>query len=100
MLDFETIIQIFFIVFAAMALFAGVWTIADNFDIWNDFFKIFKDKGYSYLSFVFRKGKHLRFIPIFLQTCVMPVWGRTPSIWKQKKIRIQRKRSRGKQSGW
>ena len=45
MLDFETIIQIFFIVFAAMALFAGVWTIADNFYTWNDFFKIFKDKG-------------------------------------------------------
>lgn len=45
MLDFETIIQIFFIMFAAMALFVGVWTIADNFDTWNDFFKIFKDKG-------------------------------------------------------
>ena len=48
-----------------MALFAGVWTIADNFDTWNDFFKIFKDKGYRYLSFVFRKGKHLRFITDF-----------------------------------
>ena len=65
MLDFETIIQIFFIVFAAMALFAGVWTIADNFDTWDDFFKSFKDKGYSYLSLVFRKGKHLRFITDF-----------------------------------
>ena len=65
MLDFETIIQIFFIVFAAMPLFEGVWTIADNFDTWNYFFKIFKDKGYSYLSFVFSKGKHLCFITDF-----------------------------------
>lgn len=30
MLDFETIIQIFFIVFAAIALFTGAWKIADN----------------------------------------------------------------------
>lgn len=57
--------KLFFVVFAAIAFFAGAWMIADNFGSWSDFFKTFKDKEYNYLSFVFRKGKHLRFVTDF-----------------------------------
>ena len=65
MLDFVTGLQILLIVLVAMALFAGAWIIGECFDSWGDFVKSLRDKEYNYLSFVFRKGKHIRFITDF-----------------------------------
>ena len=65
MLDFVTGLQILLIVLVAMALFAGAWIIGVCFDSWEDFIKSLTDKEYNYLSFVFRKGKHIRFITDF-----------------------------------
>ena len=66
MLDFVTGLQILLIVLVAMTIFAGVWIIGVCFDSWGDFIKSLTDKEYNYLSFVFRKGKHIRFITDFL----------------------------------
>lgn len=65
MLDFVTGLQILLIVLVAMTIFAGVWIIGVCFDSWGDFIKSLTDKEYNYLSFVFRKGKHIRFITDF-----------------------------------
>lgn len=65
MLDFVTGLQILLIVLVAMTLFAGAWIIGECFDSWGDFIKSLTDKEYNYLSFVFRKGKHIRFITDF-----------------------------------
>ena len=65
MLDFVTGLQILLIVLVAMTFFAGVWIIGECFDSWGDFIKSLTDKEYNYLSFVFRKGKHIRFITDF-----------------------------------
>ena len=65
MLDFVTGLQILLIVLVAMTLFAGVWIIGECFDSWGDFVKSLRDKEYNYLSFVFRKGKNIRFITDF-----------------------------------
>lgn len=65
MLDFVTGLQILLIVLVAMTIFAGVWIIGVCFDSWGDFVKSLTDKEYNYLSFVFRKGKHIRFITDF-----------------------------------
>ena len=58
-------LQILLIVLVAMALFAGVWIIGECFYSWGDFIKSLTDNEYNYLSFVFRKGKHIRFITDF-----------------------------------
>ena len=58
-------LQILLIVLVAMTFFAGVWIIGECFDSWGDFIKSLTDKEYNYLSFVFRKGKHIRFITDF-----------------------------------
>ena len=65
MLDFVTGLQILLIVLVAMTFFAGVWIIGVCFDSWGDFIKSLSDKEYNYLSFVFRKEKHIRFITDF-----------------------------------
>lgn len=65
MLDIVTGLQILLIVLVAMTIFAGVWIIGECFDSWGDFVKFLRDKEYNYLSFVFRKGKHIRFITDF-----------------------------------
>ena len=65
MLDFVTGLQILLIVLVAMTIFAGAWIIGVCFDSWGDFIKSLTDKEYNYLSFVFRKGKHIRFITDF-----------------------------------
>ena len=65
MLDFVTGLQILLIVLVAMTLFAGAWIIGVCFDSWGDFIKSLSDKEYNYLSYVFRKGKHIRFITDF-----------------------------------
>lgn len=65
MLDFVTGLQILLIVLVAMTFFAGVWIIGECFDSWGDFIKSLTDNEYNYLSFVFRKGKHIRFITDF-----------------------------------
>ena len=65
MLDFVTGLQVLLIVLVAMTIFAGVWIIGVCFDSWGDFIKSLTDKEYNYLSFVFRKGKHIRFITDF-----------------------------------
>lgn len=65
MLDFVTCLQILLIVLVAMTFFAGVWIIGECFDSWGDFIKFLTDKEFNYLSFVFRKGKHIRFITDF-----------------------------------
>ena len=65
MLDFVTGLQVLLIVLVAMTIFAGVWIIGVCFDSWGDFIKSLRDKEYNYLSFVFRKGKHIRFITDF-----------------------------------
>ena len=65
MLDFVTGLQILLIVLVVMTIFAGVWIIGVCFDSWGDFIKSLTDKEYNYLSFVFRKGKHIRFITDF-----------------------------------
>ena len=57
--------RVFLVVFAAQTLFLWVYGISDNFSSLGDFFKTLKDKEYNYLSYVFRKGKHLRFISDF-----------------------------------
>lgn len=62
MLGFVTGLQVLLIVLVAMTIFAGVWIIAVCFDSWGDFIKSLSNKEYNYLSFVFRKGKHIRFI--------------------------------------
>ena len=58
-------LQVLLIVMVAMTIFAGVWIIGECFDSWGDFIKSLTDKEYNYLSFVFRKGKHIRFITDF-----------------------------------
>ena len=63
MLDFVTGLQILLIVLVAMTFFAGVWIIGECFDSWGDLIKSLTDKEYNYLSFVFRKGKHISFKP-------------------------------------
>ena len=65
MLDFVAGLQILLIVLVAMTFFAGVWIIGECFNSWGDFIKSLSDKEYNYLSFVFRKGKHIRFITDF-----------------------------------
>ena len=65
MLDFVTGLQVLLIVMVAITIFAGVWIIGECFDSWGDFIKSLTDKEYNYLSFVFRKGKHIRFITDF-----------------------------------
>ena len=65
MLDFVTGLQVLLIVMVAMTFFAGVWIIGECFDSWGDFIKSLTDNEYNYLSFVFRKGKHIRFITDF-----------------------------------
>ena len=65
MLDFVTGLQVLLIVMVAMTFFAGVWIIGECFDSWGDFIKSLTDNRYNYLSFVFRKGKHIRFITDF-----------------------------------
>lgn len=65
MLDFVTSLQVLLIVLVAMALFAGAWIIGECFDSWGDFMKSLTDKEYNYLSFVFQRGKHIRFIADF-----------------------------------
>ena len=65
MLDIVTGLQILLIVLVAMTLFAGAWIIGVCFDSWGDFIKSLSDKEYNYLSYVFRKGKHIRFITDF-----------------------------------
>ena len=58
-------LQILLIVLVAMTIFAVVWIIGECFDSWGDFIKSLTDNEYNYLSFVFRKGKHIRFITDF-----------------------------------
>ena len=65
MLDFVTGLQMLLIVMVAMTLFAGAWVVGECFESWGDFVKSLSDKEYNYLSFVFRKGKHIRFITDF-----------------------------------
>ena len=65
MLDFVTGLQILLIVMVAMTLFAGAGVVGECFESWGDFVKSLRDKEYYYLSFVFRKGKHIRFITDF-----------------------------------
>lgn len=57
--------RVFLVVFAAQTLFLWVYGISDNFSSLGDFFKTLKDREYNYLSYVFRKGKHLRFVSDF-----------------------------------
>ena len=49
----------------AMTLFAGAWVVGECFESWGDFVKSLRDKECYYLSFVFWKGKHIRFITDF-----------------------------------
>ena len=54
-------------VYAGLALVLGLWLygISSHFDSYGDFFRTLIDREYNYLSFVFRKGKHIRFITEF-----------------------------------
>lgn len=54
-------------VYAGLALVFGLWLygISSHFDTYGDFFRTLINKEYNYLSFVFRKGKHIRLITDF-----------------------------------
>ena len=63
----ELILNARIFVYVGLALVFGLWLygISSHFDSYGDFFRTLIDKEYNYLSFVFRKGKHVRFITDF-----------------------------------